>query len=398
MATSRPFAYNPSRVPISGTEQVGDLAIGISEQYYSEGLGGVRWWNGPDEDPGYIICYPFSAGTKPSPDGNVAYIGFKRSQFKTEESFVNMSNAFADGQATFSSGTEAYLWLNLNGYWTSYIPITPTPTPTPTVTQTPTNTLTPSITVSLTTTITPTNTNTPTSSVTPTPTVTSSVTPTITLSPTRTPTPSSASGVLRVLFLGDTGVSTVASNINTYITSTGQTISYSAASLTNAYTGSGNITKSNYDVVMIYTNGGQVGSTTMANALTTFVGQGGSVVSGVFLWNLAPAGYNFTGTTAFNSTGTQGTSVGNFTVVSATTITNGIGTALPASFSNNNPTLVSGAVQLATFTNGDNCLAVKTIGSSKNVSINAFPGNIVNSTSTICKIFGNAILYAGGKI
>jgi hypothetical protein len=103
---------------------------------------------GPNEDPGYIICYPFSAGTKPSPDGNIANIGFKRSQFKTEESFVAMSNAFAAGQATFSDGTEAYLWLNLNGYWTSYIPVTPTPTSssgpsvTPTSTPTPTTPLT----------------------------------------------------------------------------------------------------------------------------------------------------------------------------------------------------------------------------------------------------------------
>jgi hypothetical protein len=148
MATSRPFAYNPSRTLIPGTEQVGDLAIAVAEQYYSEGLGGVRWWMGPNEDPGYIICYPFSAGTKPSPDGNIANIGFKRSQFKTEESFVAMSNAFAAGQATFSDGTEAYLWLNLNGYWTSYIPVTPTPTSssgpsvTPTSTPTPTTPLT----------------------------------------------------------------------------------------------------------------------------------------------------------------------------------------------------------------------------------------------------------------
>lgn len=156
MATSRPFAYNPSRTPISGTEQVGDLAIAVEQQYYSEGLGGVRWWMGPDEDPGYIICYPFSAGTKPSPDGNIAYLGFKRSQFKTEESFVAMANAFADGQATFSNGLDAYLWLNLNGNWTSYIPVTPTPTPstgplvspTSTPTSTPTPTITPSITPS----------------------------------------------------------------------------------------------------------------------------------------------------------------------------------------------------------------------------------------------------------
>lgn len=268
------------------------------------------------------------------------------------------------------------------------------PSPTPSATPT----LTPTVTSTMTQTPTPTVTRTPTN--TPTNTQTPTVSPTLTRTPTNTPsvTPT-RSNALRVLFLGDSSVNTVATNINTYITSTGQSITYSAATIGTTYTGSGNITKANYDVVMIYTNSAQVGTTTLASALTTFVSQGGSVVSGVFLWNLYPSGYNFTGTTAFNFTNSQGTSVGNFTVVSATTITNGIGTALPAAFSNNNPTLVSGAVQLATFTNGDNCLALKTVGSSKNISINAFPGSgIVNSTSTMTKMFGNAILYAGGKI
>ena len=204
MATSRPFAYNPSRTLIPGTEQVGDLAIAVAEQYYSEGLGGVRWWMGPNEDPGYIICYPFSAGTKPSPDGNIANIGFKRSQFKTEESFVAMSNAFAAGQATFSDGTEAYLWLNLNGYWTSYIPVTPTPTsssgpsvtptPSPTETSGPSVTPTPSPTETSGPTPTPSPTETSGPSVTPTPspTETSGPTPTPSITPTNTPTPSSS--------------------------------------------------------------------------------------------------------------------------------------------------------------------------------------------------------------
>ena len=180
MATSRPFAYNPSRTPIPGTEQVGDLSIAVEQQYYSEGLGGVRWWMGPNEDLGYIICYPFSAGTRPSPDGNISYIGFKRSQSKTEESFVAMSNAFANGQATFSNGLEAYLWLNLNGNWTSYIPVTPTPTPStgPLVspTSTPASTSTP----------TPTETEIPP---TPTPSTGPLVSPTSTSASTPTPTP-----------------------------------------------------------------------------------------------------------------------------------------------------------------------------------------------------------------
>ena len=54
MATSRPFAYNPSGTPISGTEQVGDIAIGTPDVGFE--LSGLKWWNGPDEELGHVIC------------------------------------------------------------------------------------------------------------------------------------------------------------------------------------------------------------------------------------------------------------------------------------------------------------------------------------------------------
>ncbi len=49
MSTSRPFAYNTGST-ISGTIQLGDLAIGVDQLDYTGGVGGVRWWEGPDED------------------------------------------------------------------------------------------------------------------------------------------------------------------------------------------------------------------------------------------------------------------------------------------------------------------------------------------------------------
>jgi hypothetical protein len=448
MATTRPFAYNPSQVQISGTTQLGDLAIGVDSIDYSENPGGVQWWNGPDEELGYVIALPVPNNSQPTDIPGVgASVGFFRSGELNEGSFIGIAN-YVSGQS-FVDSDSAKTWLNNNGYWTSWVNLTPTPTPTSTITPTPTSTITPTPTITPTSTITPTPTITPTSTITPTPTSTSTPTPTSTSTPTPTitptvtptstitptptitptitptstitptptststptptntptstptptltPTPSSTpSGNKRVLILGDSAAPTVGTYISTYLTSLGTPITYSAVTMGTTYTGNGGITTSNYDAVLIYTNASQIGTATLATALTNYVNSGGSVVSGVFLWNLYPSGYNFTGTTAFNFTNSQGTSVGNFTVVSATTITNNIGTALPASFSNNNPTLVSGAVSLATFTNGQNCLAVKHIGSSRNVSINAFPANITSSTSTICKMFGNAILYAAG--
>jgi len=61
MATTRPFAYNPGS-PIAGTIQVGDLAVG----YPTSGYTGMEWWNGPDEDLGYVIAQPVSADTQPT--------------------------------------------------------------------------------------------------------------------------------------------------------------------------------------------------------------------------------------------------------------------------------------------------------------------------------------------
>jgi hypothetical protein len=67
MATTRPFAYNPSASPISGTDQVGTLAVGVTDQDYSVDPGGIKWWMGPDEELGYVIAVPVSGNTQPTP-------------------------------------------------------------------------------------------------------------------------------------------------------------------------------------------------------------------------------------------------------------------------------------------------------------------------------------------
>lgn len=138
MPTARPFAFNPG-APIAGTEQVGQIAVGTTPQNYVGGYGGVRWWNGPDEDLGYVICYSVPTLDHPSPDGNIAGVGFFRSQLLTEESFITIAEYVSNGQ-TFATGADAKTWLNANGYWTSYggVGVTPTPTATPTPTVTPT--------------------------------------------------------------------------------------------------------------------------------------------------------------------------------------------------------------------------------------------------------------------
>jgi hypothetical protein len=63
MATARPFAYNPG-TSIPGTEQVGSLAIGAPTSGFTNN---PQFWNGPDEDLGYVIAAPVSGNTQPTP-------------------------------------------------------------------------------------------------------------------------------------------------------------------------------------------------------------------------------------------------------------------------------------------------------------------------------------------
>lgn len=175
MSTVRPFAYNPSRTIIDGTIQVGDLAVGIPTSGFT---GPPQWWNGPDEDLGYVIAESVSGGTQPTNiSGVTASVGFFRTDDFLESSFINLAQTISTNQ-TFISGNEAYLWLSGNGYWSSWVIINPTATPTPTPTATP---------------VPPTPTATPTPTTTPTPTPTSTpVPPTATPTPTATPIPPTA--------------------------------------------------------------------------------------------------------------------------------------------------------------------------------------------------------------
>jgi hypothetical protein len=116
MATSRPFAYNTGS-PISGTTQVGNLAVG----YPTSGYTGMEWWNGPDEDLGYVICRPNISGNQPNPDNVPAYITFSRSILKTDQSFINLVNSVF--KQTFTTTSQCTSYLTTNGYWTSFVSI-----------------------------------------------------------------------------------------------------------------------------------------------------------------------------------------------------------------------------------------------------------------------------------
>lgn len=124
MATTTPFAYNTGS-PIDGTTQVGDLAVGTTAQDYSSNPGGVTWWMGPDEELGYVITSPVSSNTQPTPiSGVTASVGFYRTNTFTDNDFIGLSQYVAaknNTPQTFSSATDASIWLTNNGFWNSYI-------------------------------------------------------------------------------------------------------------------------------------------------------------------------------------------------------------------------------------------------------------------------------------
>lgn len=116
MPTSRPFAYNTGSV-IAGTQQFGSIAVGTPT---SGVTGNPRWWNGPDEELGYVIAQSVPENTQPAPDGSTSSIGFFRSTALTESSFIQIAQRVSVNQ-TFATGNDAYLWLTGNSYWSSWV-------------------------------------------------------------------------------------------------------------------------------------------------------------------------------------------------------------------------------------------------------------------------------------
>lgn len=120
MASARPFAYNIGP-GITGTDQAGTLAIGTPTAGFA--ATGLEWFNGPDEDLGYVIAQPVPGDTQPTPvPGVSASVGFFRSSALTDPSFIGLVNVIAGPSGPFTTTNSATTWLNSNGYWTTYPP------------------------------------------------------------------------------------------------------------------------------------------------------------------------------------------------------------------------------------------------------------------------------------
>lgn len=111
---SRLYGYN-SGAPVSGASQSGNLAISND----SRGGGSVQWYNGPNEDLGYVIGYPDTTGTRKVRGVTVGNaVGFMRTSVKTDAEFLSIANVLTN--QGFVTASVAANWLNTNGYYTSY--------------------------------------------------------------------------------------------------------------------------------------------------------------------------------------------------------------------------------------------------------------------------------------
>jgi len=504
MATTRPFAYNTGST-INGTIQIGNIAIGVSNQDYSLNPGGVKWWMGPDEELGYVIVSEVEPGTQPTNVGLGAYLGFWRSTNLTDQSFVDLMNVIplTIGSRPFTNATDAKNWLSNNGHFTSYDFNQPTPTPVPTNTPTPTPTPTaqpcnsnyvvsncgtshvynaepgtfwdgygndgighywlqvgpsqdgggtvspqagwylvdecgtikqllsiptwfsggapspypngtgwlcavdgPFVISSGTTTltfcettptvtyVTPTPVPTDTPTPTPAPTNTPTPTPVPTDTPTPTPTPTIAPLTQKILFLGDNGVASNATDLNNTLNTLGYNATIDTQILGTNYTGS-NIASGGYSLIIMQTNGGQNGDAQLSNNLKTFMDNGGHFIGQTFLWSIAPSGFDYT-YTPFTS-GAQGFNGGNITLVNNHPVLGGLTYSnIGSSFMNNvSTTLQSNSTLVYQFPDGTPLLGVQQVSSSRRVGINYYDS--LTSDKFSGKVMATSILWCLGK-
>jgi len=115
---ARAFAYSASGTPIPGTKKLTTLYFQDENLDYSSNPGGLTWWQGPDENIGYVIARAVPSQDYPTPLGNIGSVRFFRTTTFTEAAFVSLAQ-YVTGQ-TFVSGSAAKTFLNSNNYWTSY--------------------------------------------------------------------------------------------------------------------------------------------------------------------------------------------------------------------------------------------------------------------------------------
>lgn len=188
----------------------------------------------------------------------------------------------------------------------------------------------------------------------------------------------------------------------------GSDYSITGKNFTETYSGAGDIDlPSQYNIVFIGTNSSSRGATSFGTRLNTFLAAGNHMVVTTFAWNLAISQssslyFNYSLYSPLTFSGTQDFFAANQTLTINLThpITSGLSMTIGANTSyNNGVTLSSGATLLASYSSGEEAIAIETVGSANIVAINFFPADLSNSNYFAMRnIIVNALLWCGGLI
>lgn len=219
----------------------------------------------------------------------------------------------------------------------------------------------------------------------------------------------------RILVLIDSSrTTTTVSGIRTRMNALGyvenSTYFISSASLTNTYTGVGDLdTPYQYNVVFIATNSGSQGANSLGTRLNAFAAAGNHIIMTTFSWNIpisqATSGffnYSLYSPLVYSASQSNIASDQTLTVETVHPITSGLDLNIGQPQYNNSVTLASGATLLSRFpANSQMALAVETVGSANLVAINIFLNDLTSITATQVNrrnLLVNCILWCTGNL
>lgn len=215
------------------------------------------------------------------------------------------------------------------------------------------------------------------------------------------------SGSPKVLILGNSAAANVPSALQSAKTDMGYsgTMTFTTKNVFGAdssYTGS-DINTTNYDVVILYTDGGSTPSATLGANLDTYVSSGGNLIMGVFAWGNPPAfpGLTYTNSSTYAYAGTQSFVGSQVTTLVSHPILTGISGAISLSGSyTQGVSLTSGSTAIASYSNSTSFIAVRTPGSAKLVGINIYIGLTWSGSSNqnILRYLLNSIYWCIGSL
>jgi hypothetical protein len=173
----------------------------------------------------------------------------------------------------------------------------------------------------------------------------------------------------------------------------GLTIAYTLQN-SPSYDGS-DLNLGNYDEVLIWTNGYNFTNASLGTNLGNFIQGGGGAILSNFSFCIGIPGFDYAANSPW-SVGSQGSPSGTLGVFNNThPIMAGVGSFSTYSvYVSTGMTLNPGATQVAAYTDGTGCVAVRSPNAGKVVGLNFFPAVVNTSNDDGMKVMINSVIWA----